>query len=125
MGVVKSLPVDSVDCQHDVLADGEWPLPNCFRARHSPFLPRLASGSCSAGGLSASSRIHGRLTCFSLTLTSCSSGSRPLGSDECGGSEDTSLRPIEEWLKSRTAVKLVRHDGIFDDPLVTQREVEM
>lgn len=96
VGVVKSLPVDGVACQWDVLADGEWAVFSCTQARHSPFLPRLASGSCSAGGLSASSRIHGRLTCFSLILTSCSSGSRPLGSDECGGSEDTSLRTIEE-----------------------------
>jgi hypothetical protein len=31
----------------------------------------------------------------------------------------------EEWLKSRLAVRLVRHDDILVDPLVAWSEVEM
>lgn len=50
----------------------------------------------SAGGLSASSRSHGLLTCFCLTRTSCSASSNPFW---------LSFRAFSSYLSVRTAVE--------------------
>lgn len=131
VGVVRSLPVGREVCQQGALGTGQRACAGCRRAGRLPFLSRLASGSRSAGALSASSRIHGRLTCFSLTLTSCSSWSRPFGFEECGRSDDTSRRVTEEWLKDRLEVSLVRHfearhvEALCDASVVRRVEVEV